>query len=471
MMGRIMALFVYVRLKPFDNTTEEGRARERHRRVVLTAIASVVARSISVASALITVPLTLHYLGAERYGLWMAISSVIALMGFTDFGLGNGLINAVARAHGQNDSEMARRSVSSAFFLLLAIATVLACGFFIVYPLVPWAQVFNVKTQEAFADAGPAMAVFVGWFFIGLPLSVVPSIQAGYQEGFHNSFWQALGNTAGLVCLLVAIAHEASLPWLVGLMAGMPVVATLANGIYLFWVRRPSLKPSLHAMTFSASRSILRTGFLFFVLQVAAVVTFSSDTLIIAQLFGSATVPEYAIPTRLFSLAPMILGMMLAPLWPAYGESTVRGDVVWIRKTLLRSMQLALLVTGVPCLLLVIFGHSLLHFWVGSAVKVSSPLLINMGVWTVMSGVGVSVAMFLNGTNSIRFQAVTATITCCAALVAKITFGRWLGLPGVVLGTILAYGVCTAVPMFFFISGLINKMVGRMDAASGVESV
>jgi O-antigen/teichoic acid export membrane protein len=46
----------------------------------------------------ISVPLTLTYLGSERYGMWMAISSIVALLAFADFGLGNGLVNAIAVA-------------------------------------------------------------------------------------------------------------------------------------------------------------------------------------------------------------------------------------------------------------------------------------------------------------------------------------------------------------------------------------
>ena len=173
-----------VRLKSFTGYTPEERTQERHKRVVLTVMASVAAKSISVVSALITVPLTLHYLGPERYGLWMAISSVIALLGFTDLGLGNGLINYVSRAYGRDDRELAIRSVSSAFYLLLAVALILAGAFALVYPWVGWPQVFNVSAPDAVADTGRAMAVFAGWFLISLPLSVIPRIQTGYQEGF-----------------------------------------------------------------------------------------------------------------------------------------------------------------------------------------------------------------------------------------------------------------------------------------------
>src|SRR5215207_4315622 len=69
------------RVRPFDTTTPEGRSRERHRRVALTALARAMTRGLGILISLITVPLTIHYLGPERYGLWMTISSFIALLG------------------------------------------------------------------------------------------------------------------------------------------------------------------------------------------------------------------------------------------------------------------------------------------------------------------------------------------------------------------------------------------------------
>ena len=85
-------------LKEFDTSTPEGRSRERYRRVALTAISSAGARVIAVVTMLIAVPLTLHYLGTERYGMWMTISSIIAMMGFADLGMGLGLMNAISEA-------------------------------------------------------------------------------------------------------------------------------------------------------------------------------------------------------------------------------------------------------------------------------------------------------------------------------------------------------------------------------------
>src|SRR5512133_170880 len=82
-----------LRLAPFDSSTEEGRSKERYRRVALTTVASVASRGIGLVTLLVSVPLTLTYLGAERYGMWMTISSLVAVLNFADLGMGNGLMN------------------------------------------------------------------------------------------------------------------------------------------------------------------------------------------------------------------------------------------------------------------------------------------------------------------------------------------------------------------------------------------
>src|ERR1035437_6060231 len=102
---RVKAVKSLLRLKPFDTSTDQGRSQERYRRAALTTVSSVLARAVAVGTSLITVRLTIRYLGVERYGLWMTITSVVSLLWFADLGMGNGLLNAIAEAHGRDDSE------------------------------------------------------------------------------------------------------------------------------------------------------------------------------------------------------------------------------------------------------------------------------------------------------------------------------------------------------------------------------
>src|SRR5215213_8385074 len=122
------------RLRPFDTSSREGRSRERYRRAALTSLSSMAANGISFLAKLAVVPLTLGYLGTERYGLWVTISSLAAMLALADLGTGNGLLTAISEAHGKDDREEARRYVSSAFFMLSGIALSLAALFAVIYP-------------------------------------------------------------------------------------------------------------------------------------------------------------------------------------------------------------------------------------------------------------------------------------------------------------------------------------------------
>ena len=250
-----------LRLTPGETETEAGRSRERYHRAALTTAASLATRIVTILAGLVSVPLALHYLGTERYGLWVTISSLLSILTFADLGVGNGLLNAISEAHGKQDEQLARRYVSSAFFLLSGIAGGLALVVVLGYPLVPWPRVFNVSSTQAVAEIGPAVLVFLGCFLLNLPLGIATRIQLGYQEGYLNSPWEAAGSVLGLVGLLAVTSAQAGLPWLVLALAGGPVLGTVANTLVL-GLRRRALWPRLQAVSIDASSRILRSGLL-----------------------------------------------------------------------------------------------------------------------------------------------------------------------------------------------------------------
>ena len=306
-----------LRLRPFDTTTSEGRSLERKRRVALTASSSVIAQAVKILIMLITVPLILSYLGNERYGMWLTMSSIIALIRFTDFGIGNGLLNAISEADGKGDRQMALRAVSSASLYLSLIALLLGLLFAIAYQLIPWERVFNVSSSLAVQEAGPAIGVFTLSFLVSMPLAIVLKTQMGYQEGYWNDLWQMVGNILGLIGIMLAMQLQGGTPLLILALVGAPIIALLINGIVLFSIRRPWLRPKLSAVSKNTARRIAKLGIQFFVLSIAVAVAYTSDRIVIAHIMGAEMVPHYAIPQRLFGMISMLIGFVLVPLWPA----------------------------------------------------------------------------------------------------------------------------------------------------------
>ena len=444
--GAVARKLHYVRLTPFDTDTAEGRAHERQRRVALSAMASMVAKVISVSTALISVPLTLHYLGAEQYGMWIILSSLQASFTFADLGVGNGVLNQVATLYGRDDFEGIRRVISCGYAILTMVALAIMGLFAALYHLVPWYGIFNVKTAAAQAEAGPALGAFILCFAVAMPLGIVQKVQIGLQRGFMASLWQCAGSVIGLIGVLVCIEMKLSLFWLIFALMGQPLVAALLNGVIFFGFIEKGLSPRLPLISLSVIRAISQTGAMFFVLQIVAAATFYVDSIILAQVLGASQVPVYSVPEKLFSLIATVLAMVQAPLWPAYSEAVARGEYEWARRTLRKSQIFAAGFATACSAVLVIGGPTILHYWVNGAVQPPLMLMLGLAIWKIVEGQGNAMAMFLNGTNQIRFLVMLSVVTAVVAVTLKGLLARKFGISGTVWATTIAFSVFMLVP-------------------------
>lgn len=430
-------------------------------------MAAGLAKVVAVVTMLISVPLTLTYLGPERYGMWMVISSLIAMLSFADLGMGNGLLNAVAQAHGRNDVDMLRRYISSGFAILSAIALISLIGFSATYPSVDWSRLFKVNGEVARQESGPAVAVFLGIFAINLPLSIVSKVQAGLQQSFSASLWQCAGSLLALCSMLVVIYIELGLPWLVFAALGAPAVTALCNTVHFFGKARKDLRPSPVFVAGDAAKQIARTGFFFLILQIVSAVAYASDNLVIAQSLGAGSVTVYAVPEKLFSLVTIALSIMLAPLWPAYGEAMARGDLAWVRGAFKRSIFVSLGSAIAMSALLVVLAPTLLSLWVGHEVSTPFLLIAGLGVWKVIEAFGNSMAVLLNGANIMRQQMLIALLTGLSALVLKVYLVGQIGVAGTVWASIIAFSIFSIGPLCVWV---IPRALAKNQLASSIRN-
>lgn len=455
----LRAVLGIARLRPFDPVTAEGRSRERYRRIALTSVSSVGLRAISLMVKFAIVPLAAGYLGDERYGLLLTITSIAAWFTLADLGMGNGLRNLVAEAQGRDDQAAARQYVSSASWVLFLLAATIAFGFAAVHSVVPWDRVFNVGSAQAIAEVGPSVAIFVGCMLLGVPLSIGVQTNLGCQDGFVTNLWDTAGSVLGLVGVVVVTQLELGLPWLVLVVAGSPLAALVVNNVALFGRRRPWLRPRLRDVRGEAMKRIAGTGILFFGLQVGATVVMFTDTIVVAQLFGAAEVPHYAIPWQLFSALAVMAGLVLTPFWPAYTEAVARGDAGWAIRSLRRSFVLGLGITVPGAALLVALAPAIIGVWVGPEFSPPFLLLIAFGlIVVVVGGLGGPLAMFLNGLGILKLQLGWVLAAATANLVLSIVLGRAAGPAGVAFATVIAELLFGVLPFVYYVPRLIRSM-------------
>jgi O-antigen/teichoic acid export membrane protein len=456
--GRLWSSRRYLRLRPFDTSTPEGRSAERYRRIAWSTLLAGVGKVISMGTGFISIPLVIGYLGSERYGMWVTMSSLVAVLGPLDLGIGLGLLTILSDADGRGDRETARRAVATSLTMLVTIATGALLLFAVAYAFIPWQRVFNITDVTAIGEAGPAAAVLVTSFALGLPLGIIGLIQLAHQSNYISSLWAIAGNLGSLAAIVVVIVLHASLPILVLALTGVSLLAALLNGAALFRYQRPWLIPHRGDVDRRLMRPLLRVGGLFMILQIAGLVGYQLDNFVVAQIMGARSVQEYAVPMKLFSLAPTLLSFALMPLWPAYRESLARGDWAWISRTLRRSLLLAAAINIPSAVFLTFAGPTVLHLWVGDAVHPTFTLMLGLGLWLAMNTLGGPLAMLLNGANAMGFQAACAILMAVANVTISIFLVYRIGVSGAVWGSIIAQAVFVMLPSIWYVPRLLRRL-------------
>jgi O-antigen/teichoic acid export membrane protein len=315
----------------------EHRAR-RARRLQLAVITSLLTRPLAFVISLLTIPLFIKYLGAERFGLYDSIVALTLWLSLTNAGLGLGLLNRLQDCYVSGDTTLARRYVSSLWIAVIAISLVGLLLITLIVPLVDWQVVFRTSTPEA--GRGTALAVWLAAaiVLVNVAISVPGSAYAAFQEMHLNNLWEALARIATLAACFAVVfiplgATTFGLSAVILASAGMAVIVRLIGVVWQL-KQKPWLRPSFRLFDTHLLRITLSEGVWLFILQVATMMVFQVDKLIISNRLGAAQVTPYTVIGRVFLMAYGVFGVVMYPMWPAYGEAIRRGDLAWARRAI-----------------------------------------------------------------------------------------------------------------------------------------
>ena len=442
-----------------SSESEKWRSVRRYRRAGLTFFAWVAVKALALATLLIGVRWSVAYLGAERFGLWMTATSAAGLLSFATLGFDRGLLNALAEADGRNNRGAARRLVSTAYCLLGSFLALVALIFALIYPALPWARLLNAPAAAS-NDAGPVLAALVGAGLILLFSSITDTVQSAYQEGFFSSLWDAAGKLLALAALAMAIGLGFGFSWLVLVVAAAPIIAAVGNAALLFGRQRPWLAPRLKLIRRSAARRLFSTGGLFFLMQLALTAAYYADNLIVAEVAGSAAVADYSVTARLFDIPGMLLVLLTSALWPPMAEAMARGESAWATRSLKHAILVALALAGATALPLMLFGPTVLKWWLGGALAAPRALFIAFGLFWLLSAVTQPISIFLNAAQALRFQLCCMAVLAATSLALKFGMAHALGAVGVAWGRVVSEIVFRLLPYAFYLPMLIKALRG-----------
>lgn len=134
---------------------------------------------LSSALTLVTLPLAVRYLGAERYGVWATVASLAVWINLLDLGIANSLTNAISQAFARQERSTAARALSNALAVTSVVVIVAAGGFVAAWSRIRWTAVFNVGGNLS-AEVKWTVLVAAILMLLALPANLAGKVFAGY---------------------------------------------------------------------------------------------------------------------------------------------------------------------------------------------------------------------------------------------------------------------------------------------------
>lgn len=439
-MNKQCLIHYYLRIKPFDTATQEGRTQERYRRAAWSTISNLLSKGLAMAVMLLSVNWTISYLGTERFGIWMTIASFASMLTFLDLGVGNALVNHIAENAAHEEPIELEQSISGGlgFLGLIAIAAVVLL--WLLAAFLPWEALIKVADPQLVLETRRSAMLFALLFGLYLFTSGIQRVFWGLQRAFEGHLVAATSSLLAIMALWVAAKSEADVTVLLAATLGVQSLAGFPLLILLF--RRKQIRiQAIRRSTGIEGGKLLRAGSLFLVLQIGTMVGWGADSLIISSTLGAASVVVYAITQKLFQFVSQPLATVNAPLWSAYSDARARGDRQFIRQTLWRSMVLTLAIATVSVFLISMFSEWLIFYWTDGKIRVPPSFLNTFAVLVILECCGNAFAMFLNGMQIVRQQVIVVILFCFLTLPLKMIGIHFFGEIFIPLTTLMVYSL------------------------------
>ena len=278
------------------------------------------------------VSILLTFLGKENYGVWITIYAFINWLNIFDLGLGQGLKLKLTEAFSLNRFKEIIKLISSAYFFLFLVTTILFLGFFITYFLFDWSAVLNVE-KEYSSEINYALVILIAFFLLIFIAKLIGVIYSSLQLPFIDNLIKTSSQFVFLL-LLIFLNHldvESSII-LLSFFSTAPLllIYLLVNG-HFFIIKAPSLLPKLKHVSKKVLKQIAKPGIQFFAIQMGYIILYSTDNIIIINLMSAESVTDYNIYYKYYSIPFLFYNLYIATHWESFIDALVKKDFSWIK--------------------------------------------------------------------------------------------------------------------------------------------
>lgn len=423
-----------------------------------SAVKNFLIRPIGMVLAAVYTPLLLDYLGNEANGVWVTILSVINWIQYCDLGIGNGLRNLLAKELAADNFEEAQKSISTAYVVLTGISLLILIFLLILSYLVNWNEILKTKLVVR-----PMIIITFAFiclnFILSLSNSVLYAMQLSERVSIRSCFVQVL-NIIGL--LFLRSVESGNLTHMAILFGSTSSIIYVANTIGIFR-KNGSLIPKISGFQKEKISQITKFGLQFFIIQLTAILIFSSHNMIGSYLFGAEAVTPMNTVSTVYAAGYSFMAALVLPYWSRTTEAIEKGEFNWIRSSM-RKVRYISLVFFIGFVAAALVFKDISRIWLGKELDYPAGMIAATCAFYCMELLNLIFVQFYYGIGEVKDYMILTIIQ--AALVIPLSYFLSItcniGIVGVKLaGTILLAVSGLLLP--FMTYGKINQLETRFS--------
>ncbi|EKO3443219.1 TPA: lipopolysaccharide biosynthesis protein [Vibrio fluvialis] len=380
-------------------------------------------------------------LSSEQLGLWLTILSVTSWLSLSDAGITNALRNKLSQSLARGELLKAKELVSSSYFYFFCFLSLLMFVFFVGGSFVDLNFIFNVDWSENLDStvAFAICAVVVNVYFL-LNSAVFFALDKASFDAKRTFLFQFL---FVVFCYILSgdIFYYNSSDALLYCSFFYFLSAVISNiiGYFYLYKSESKLRPNFSDCSYSVFKSLYGVGIKFLLLQISAVLLYSTDAFLIAHLFDISSVTYFNLTNKIFFIFIFVQGALLSPMWSRYTFFYEQGEKGKLIKQLYISFSisfaLVLLMTGI-----ISYIGDILNFWLDTEMEMQKEVIFGVFLLTTTRIWCSNFSTLLNGLGDLKAQLYSSFFAIFINVPLSIILVKWydFGVEGVAYGSVMA---------------------------------
>lgn len=407
----------------------------------------------------IYVRFALSYLGIEKYGVWSTILTIVSWIAYFDIGIGNGLKNRLTEAIDQHDNELCKKYISSSYIIISVIMLIMCILFCFLTSIISWKEF--IKAENVDESIQTIICLSVVFLAINFVLQICKSVLFAFQKAAMVSQMELTRQSLNLIGILLLRLFSNGTILYVAILYGITMFIT--NMIYTFVAYKElDFTPSLKYYDKEVGCSLTNLGLKFLVIQICALVLFTTDNLLISHFFGAANVTPYNTVNKAFQAIYGIHAAFITPVWTAVTKAKAKGNYKWIQAFTIKTSKIAIPFSFVAIILALLF-RPFSYLWLGQELNYTTMLILLGCVYCIFTMICNTFACIANGLELMEQSIIVALIQTVVNIPLSIFFAITIGLEtsGILLGTVVSIGIA-AIVQPIIVYKCIRKNLGNM---------